>query len=111
MLVSYQVFTRRDPDMHPILLARQSRASPVRQQGESPVYRSLSAPHGMALNPGLNFKSPGAPKWSRGRDGDLRDIWRQVVQPFEENGPVGKVKICTVLGSESVVEHDTGMFV
>src|SRR5277367_4548408 len=40
---AYQVFTRRDPDAHPLLLERQSHVSPVRNPGESAVYRSQSS--------------------------------------------------------------------
>jgi len=85
--VTYQIATRQDPDTHPFLLARQAQGSPVRQPGESPVYRSQAAPHGMPLNAGLNVKDPGASKWSRGRDGDLRDVWRQAVAGVQEDGP------------------------
>lgn len=110
MVLSYQIFARRDPDTHPLLLARQSQPSPVRQEGESPVFRSHSAPHGMSLNVGLNVKDPGASKWSRGRDGDLRDVWRQAVRGTTEDGkPSAKGKILTVLGEEKVIEHKLGM--
>lgn len=110
VVVSYQLFARRDPDAHPMLLARQAQSSPVRQEGESPVYRSHSAPHGMSLNAGLNVKDPGASRWSRGRDGDLRDIWRQVVAGMQDEGPTkgAKGRILTVLGSERVIEHSLG---
>lgn len=74
------------------------------------MYRSHSAPHGMPLNTGLNVKDPGASKWSRGRDGDLRDVWRQVLSGTTEPGkPGGKGKLLTVLGEEKVIEHDLGM--
>lgn len=110
MILSYQVFARRDPDTHPLLLARQAQPSPVRQKGESPVYRSHSAPHGMPLNSGLNVKDPGASKWARGRDGDIRDVWRQAVNGAADEGkPVGTGKILTVLGAEKVIEHKLGM--
>ncbi|KAF3770684.1 acetyl-CoA synthetase-like protein [Cryphonectria parasitica EP155] len=106
MFLSYQVFARRDPDTHPLLLARQAQASPVRYKGESSVYRSHSSPHGMPLNSGLNVKDPGASKWSRGRDGDLRDVWRQAISGTSEPGkPTGKGKILTVLGGQKVLEH------
>ncbi|ROW11699.1 hypothetical protein VPNG_05578 [Cytospora leucostoma] len=107
LFLSYQVFARRDPDTHPLLLARQAQPSPVRQEGESSVYRSHSAPHGMPLNAGLNVKDPGASKWSRGRDGDLRDIWRQAVSGVSESGkPVGKGKLFTVLGDDNAIEYN-----
>lgn len=110
VFLSYQLFTRRDPDTHPLLLARQAQPSPVRQDGESSVYRSHSAPHGMPLNAGLNVKDAGAAKWSRGRDGDLRDIWRQAVSGTAQGDkPIGRGKILTVLGEEKVIEHKLGV--
>ncbi|WYZ38842.1 hypothetical protein EsH8_III_000756 [Colletotrichum jinshuiense] len=108
VIVSYRIVSSQDPDTHPMLLARQAQGSPVRQEGESPVYRSHSAPHGMPLNSGLNVKDPGASKWSRGRNGDLRDIWRRAATggSDEDGKPVaGKGRLLTVLGSENVVEH------
>jgi len=110
-LFAYQILTSRDPDAHPMLLARQAQASPVRQEGESSVFRSHSAPHGIPLNSGLNVKDPGDSKWSRGRDGDLRDIWRKVItgqvdREGKETGVVGR--LLTVLGTENVVEHELG---
>ncbi|KAF6819801.1 AMP-dependent synthetase ligase [Colletotrichum sojae] len=107
-IVTYRIVSSQDPDTHPMLLARQAQGSPVRQSGESPVYRSHSAPHGMPLNTGLNVKDPGASKWSRGRNGDLRDIWRKAANgPSAEDGNVsgGKGRLLTVLGSENVIEH------
>ncbi|KAF4876049.1 hypothetical protein CGCSCA1_v004735 [Colletotrichum siamense] len=108
VIVSYRIASSQDPDTHPMLLARQAQGSPVRQKGESPVYRSHSSPHGMPLNSGLNVKDPGASKWSRGRDGDLRDIWRKVVAGAtgdDGKGVMGKGRLLTVLGSENVIEH------
>jgi hypothetical protein len=113
-LVSYSLFSRQDPDTHPLLLARQAQASPVRQEGESPVYRSHGAPHSMPLSSGLNVKDPGASRWSRGRDGDLRDVWRQVVAGVQEvqgaGGKGARGKMFTVLGSENVIEHNLGEY-
>jgi len=106
---AYQVFTARDPDAHPMLLARQAQASPVRQEGQSPVFRSHSAPHGIPLNSGLSVKDPGDSKWSRGRDGDLRDVWRKTItgpvdQEGKETGEIGG--ILTVLGTENIIVHN-----
>ncbi|EFY94204.2 AMP-binding enzyme [Metarhizium robertsii] len=101
VLITYRIMSATEPDAHPLLLARQSMPSSVRKEGESAVYRSQSAPHGMALNAGLNVKDPGAPKFSRGRDGDLRDVWRKAV-----SGDAGaRGRLLTVLGSENVIEH------
>lgn len=105
-IISYRIVSSREPDIHPMLLARQAYPSNVRNEGESAVYRSLSAPHGMPLNSGLNVKDPGASKWSRGRDGDLRDIWRKAATGGEDGA---KGKLMTVLGSEKVIEHKMGM--
>ncbi|XWW95622.1 hypothetical protein V2A60_003588 [Cordyceps javanica] len=102
-ILGYRILHAADPDVHPILLARQSTASTVRNEGESAIYRSPLAPHGMPLNAGLNVKSAGASKWSRGRDGDLRDVWRKVVL----GGDAGaKGKLLTVHGSQNIEEHN-----
>ncbi|PYH88986.1 hypothetical protein BO71DRAFT_403419 [Aspergillus ellipticus CBS 707.79] len=109
-IVAFLVFsfvTSKDTDIHPFLLARQSTAFPVRQPGESAPYRSLETPHGFPLRSGLNVKDPGAPRWTSGRKGDLRDIWKAAVRgSVEEDGRVsGKQgKIYTVLGRKAI-EH------
>jgi len=109
-IVSFQLFTRRDPDTHPLLLARQATGSPVRQEGESPVYRSHAAPHGMPLNSGLAVRDPGVSKWAKGRDGDIRDIWRRAASGAPEGEePRGKGRLLTVFGTENIVEHKLGM--
>ncbi|KAL8687589.1 MAG: hypothetical protein Q9218_006284 [Villophora microphyllina] len=106
--IIYPIFITKDPDTHPFLLARQSSPSYVRQPGESAIYRSQETPYGYPLKSGLNVKDPGAQKWTAGRDGDLRDIWKKAVQgPTDDNGnhtgePGG---ITTVLGKEEVVEQ------
>ncbi|KAK3297488.1 uncharacterized protein B0H64DRAFT_319031 [Chaetomium fimeti] len=108
--LTYQIATRQDPDTHPFLLARQAQGSAVRQPGESPIYRAQGSPHGMPLNASLNVKDPGASKWSRGRDGDLRDIWRQAVAGVQEDGPTKGAtgRILTVLGTDKAIEHQLG---
>ncbi|KAL4728596.1 hypothetical protein ACLX1H_005347 [Fusarium chlamydosporum] len=102
LVVSYRIVSSREPDVHPMLLARQALPSSVRNEGESPIYRSQAAPHGMPLNTGLNVKDAGASKWSRGRNGDLRDVWKKAADGGE-NGAKGR--ILTVLGSQNVVDH------
>lgn len=105
----YPLFTAKDADTHPFLLARQAQASPIRQQGESAVYRSTDIPYGYPLRSGLHIKDPGASKWTAGRDGDLRDVWRAAVNgPTKEDGTPAPstAKITTVLGVEKIVEHD-----
>jgi hypothetical protein len=97
----------KDPDCHPFLLARQSTEAPIRQPGESGVFRSLETPYGYPLRTGLNVKDPGAPKWTAGRNGDLRDIWRAAVRgAVKEDGTIdgARGKLYTVLG-KSVKEH------
>lgn len=108
IFLAYPWLTWRDPDTHPLLLARQASASPVRQPGESSVYRSLESPHGYPLRAGLGVKDPGAPKWSSGRNGDLRDIWRQAVRGAtkDDGTPSGqKGTLYTILGQDKVNEH------
>ena len=103
----YPIFFTPEPDVHPLLLARQSTASPVRQPGESAIYRAQDVPHGYPLKSGLNVKDPGAPKWSGGKDGDLRDVWKKALSgPTDNDGkPAGAPgKILSVLGKEEVIE-------
>ncbi len=104
----YPLFYYADPDIHPLLLARQSAASPVRQPGESSTFRSLETPYTYPLKTGLNVKDPGAPKWTSGKDGDLRDVWKRAASgPVDSDGkPTGEPgKVLTVLGKEEIVEH------
>ena len=108
LFLAYPWLTWKDPDTHPFLLARQATASPVRQPGESAIYRSNEVPYGYPLRSGLNVKDPGTPKWSSGRNGDLRDIWIQAVRgPSKDDGSSTgpKGKFLTVLGREKVVER------
>ncbi|KAJ5134906.1 hypothetical protein N7448_000074 [Penicillium atrosanguineum] len=103
----YSVISSKDPDVHPFLLARQSTGSPIRQPGESATYRSLETPHGFPLRLGLNVKDPGAPKWTAGRRGDLRDVWKAALRgSLNPDGTVAgqQGKIYTVLGKQAV-EH------
>lgn len=103
----YSVISSKEPDVHPFLLARQSTAAPIRKQNESATYRCLETPHGLPLRLGLNVKDPGAPKWTGGRRGDLRDIWKTAVRgALNEDGTLsGKQgKIYTVLGRKAI-EH------
>ncbi|KAK6004428.1 hypothetical protein QM012_008290 [Aureobasidium pullulans] len=99
--VAYPLIFWAEPDTHPLLLARQAAASPVRQPRESAVYRSTEVPHGYGLKTGLSVREPGAPKWTAGRDGDLRDIWREAV-----NSSSTTPKIMSVHGGNSIVEYD-----
>lgn len=104
---SFSILLRKEPDVHPYLLARQATRGPVRQPGESAAYRSLETPHGFPLRSGLNVRDAGAPKWTGGRRGDLRDIWRTATRgAINEDGSIsGKQgKIFTVLGNK-VIEH------
>ena len=108
-ILLYPIFFTSEPDVHPFLLARQSAASHVRQPGESAIYRSLEVPHGYPLRSGLNVKDENAPKWSSGRDGDLRDVWKQALKGA--TGTDGKStgergRIMSVLGKEEIIEHN-----
>ncbi|MCJ1475814.1 hypothetical protein MMC13_004478 [Lambiella insularis] len=97
----YPLFSAQEPDTHPLLLARQASASQIRQPGESAIYRSLESPQGYPLRSGLNVKDSSAPKWTSGRDGDLRDIWKKASE-----GADGKPgRIVSVLGRETS-EHE-----
>lgn len=107
--LAYPWLAWRDPDSHPLLLARQASTSPIRQEKESAVYRSIEVPYGYPLRAGLGVKDPGAPKWSSGRNGDLRDIWRTAVRgPLKEDGSSAgnKGRVITVLGNQKPIEHD-----
>lgn len=109
---AYTVITSRDPDTHPMLLARQSQASPVRQEGQSAVFRNHTCPHGISLNSGLNIKDPGESRWASGRNGDLRDIWRKAVtgavgSDEKATGEIGN--LMTIYGSDKLVTHKLGL--
>lgn len=111
IVLIYPLLVSKDSDIHPFLLARQAQASQIRQQGESATYRSTEIPYGYPLRSGLGIKDPGASKWTTGRDGDLRDVWRQAVSgPSKEDGsPIGSgAKITTIHGVEKIVDHDLG---
>ncbi|KAF2021301.1 hypothetical protein BU24DRAFT_430041 [Aaosphaeria arxii CBS 175.79] len=106
--IGWVIYDTQDADTHPLLLARQAQASYVRQPGESASYRSPETPHGYPLRTGLAVKPPGAPMYSAGKDGDLRDIWRRVTGeiPLEKNAtPDGTGKIITVFGKQDITEH------
>jgi len=113
-IVSYFVYivvTSKDPDTHPMILLRQSSASLVRQPGESAVYRSPDTPHGFPLRTGLKVKPVGAPPYSGGLDGDLRDIWRRVTGDITIEHTTGAAadnveqKIFSVMGREEIINH------
>ncbi len=104
----YPLFFTPEPDIHPMILARQATASQVRQPGESAIFRSVETPQSYPLKSGLGVKDPGAPKWASGRDGDLRDVWKRALSgPLDNDGnPTGETsKILTVLGKEEAIEH------
>ncbi|KAF1936615.1 hypothetical protein EJ02DRAFT_438419 [Clathrospora elynae] len=106
--LGWAIYDNADADTHPLLLARQAQASYVRQSGESAVYRSPETPHGYPLRTGLAVKPAGAPMYSAGKDGDLRDIWLRVTGeiPLEKGASSnGTAKIMTVFGKEGVTEH------
>jgi hypothetical protein len=110
--VTYTIVTAQEPDIHPMILQRQSMPSPVRKSGESAIYRSPDVPHGYPLRTGLSVKSPVDPPYTAGRDGDLRDVWKRVTgeipipavrgQPASTERP----RILTVLGSKEILDHN-----
>ncbi|KAF1925047.1 uncharacterized protein M421DRAFT_71067 [Didymella exigua CBS 183.55] len=107
--VGWVVASDADADTHPLLLARQAQASYVRQPRESAVFRSPETPHGYPLRTGLAVKPAGAPMYSAGKDGDLRDIWRRVTGeiPLEKKASSrGTATLMTVQGTEQLSEHD-----
>ncbi|KAI6808802.1 acetyl-CoA synthetase-like protein [Hortaea werneckii] len=106
--VAYPILYPDEPDTHPLLLARQSSAAPVRNKNESAAYRSPEVPYRYPLKTGLNVKDPGAPRWASGKDGDVRDIWREVQRGGSQDADgktISSGSIMTVLGKE-VVEHN-----
>ena len=114
VFIIYPWLQTRDPDTHPLLLFRQATPSSVRQPGESAVYRSQDVPHGFPLTSGLNVRDTDTPIWARGRNGDLRDVWRKAVKGESDGNESTKKEtsaIFTVLGKEDILEHDLGEFV
>ncbi|KAH7396423.1 hypothetical protein BKA66DRAFT_409850 [Pyrenochaeta sp. MPI-SDFR-AT-0127] len=116
--VGWVIVDTADADTHPLLLARQAQASYVRQAGESAVFRSPETPHGCTrsllpapanpLRTGLAVKPAGAPMYSAGKDGDLRDVWRRATGeiPLDKGASSsGTANIMTVFGKEGVSEH------
>ncbi|MCJ1313205.1 hypothetical protein MMC25_006882 [Agyrium rufum] len=81
--ILWSLFTYQEADIHPLLLERQSNPSPTRQPGETAVHRSTEIPYGYPLRSGLNVKDADSPKWSAGRDGDLRDVWKKALEPHK----------------------------
>ena len=68
----------------------------------------METPHSYPLKTGLNVKDPGAPKWTSGKDGDLRDVWKRALSgPVDDGGKAtgGPGKVLTVLGKEEVIEY------
>ncbi|KAF2864583.1 hypothetical protein K470DRAFT_254214 [Piedraia hortae CBS 480.64] len=96
-LLVYPLIFPDEPDTHPLILARQTHASPVRNKFESAVYRSPEVPHGGSLRSGLVVKDDRSPRWAAGRDGDMRDVWRQALK--------GTGSIMSIMGTE-IITHD-----
>ena len=109
VFLAYCLFSLKDPDVHPYLLARQATEAPVRQPGQSAAFRNLEVPHGFSLKTGLNVKDPQAPKWTGGRNGDLRDIWNQAIRGTTSADGITAAgqrgKLYSVLGRK-VIEHN-----
>lgn len=105
VFIIYNIFSSREPDVHPYLLARQATEAPVRQPGQSAAFRSLEVPHGFPLRSGLNVKDPDAPRWTSGRNGDLRDVWRSAARGTTGENAGQRGKIHSVLG-KTTSEHN-----
>jgi hypothetical protein len=110
--LGYVILFAEEPDIHPMLLARQASVSAVRKEGESAIYRSPETPEGLPLRSGLNVRLPSDPPYSAGRDGDLRDIWRKVkgeilptISRFNPPPNIQQQTISTVLGREQLIDH------
>ncbi|KKA27735.1 hypothetical protein TD95_001295, partial [Thielaviopsis punctulata] len=91
-----------ESELHPMQLARQSMRSEMRHPGQSAIYRAAAQGFN-GLVKGLNVVEDGAPKFSHGRDGDLRDVWRKFAKGNDKGE---KSVITTVLGLEKKVTHD-----
>lgn len=107
--VAYPIIYPEEADTHPLLLARQASISAVRKKKESAVYRSPEVAGDTPLKSGLNVKDAGAPRWAAGKDGDLRDVWREVQRGGSKDADgkdVPKGAIMTLLGRDEVVEHE-----
>ena len=105
----YPLLVYREPDTHPLLLSRQSNVSMVRMPGESATYRSLEVPDGLSLRTGLNVRSEGDSKWRIGKDGDVRDVWKRVIDGTltDDGKRTGhRSNIQTVYGLEEVETHE-----
>ena len=112
-VIGHTILTATEPDIHPMILMRQSSAGRVRHPGESAVYRSPEVPEGMPLRSGLGVKLPTDPMYSSGRDGDLRYIWRRVTGEIPLPSIRGasqptpkKQEILTVFGRQDIQSHD-----
>ena len=108
-VLGWPLLTYKEPDTHPLLLSRQANVGMVRQPGESAVYRSLEVPHGLPLRTGLNVKDKGQSKWSMGKDGDVRDVWRRFVAGSvsdDANATGARGSIKTVYGRQDIETHD-----
>lgn len=97
--LTYPAFFSPEPDLHPLLLARQSAPSRVRQSHESAPYRSLDTPYGFPLRSSLSLKTT-----SSRRAADLRDIFEQAAYGPIESDARGRLTI--VLGKEQQQYHE-----
>jgi hypothetical protein len=88
---------RKTPDLHPLLLTRQSNVSSIRNPGESAVYRNTAIYDSQPLVSGLQIRDPDAPAWKQPKDGDIRDVLRSAVK--------GTGAIFTIRGHEERIEH------
>ena len=71
------------------------------------MYRSADIPYGYPLRSGLNVKDSETPKWSAGRNGDLRDIWIQAERGLKLDGSASNntARFLTVRGKDRLEER------
>ena len=65
VVLGYIKFNKSEPDVHPLLLQQQASVTPIRNEGESAIYRSKSVPHGSPLS-----------KQSSEKVKTLYDVWQ-----------------------------------
>ncbi|KAH0606332.1 uncharacterized protein H6S33_003993 [Morchella sextelata] len=89
-LLVVPIFWQTDPDIHPLILHRQSNVAPIRNPKESAVHRSNNVPSNQPFVTGLNL--PTEQKFQI-RDGDIRDIWKLAIEK-------GNGKMLSVRGAD-----------
>jgi len=113
LVVTYSLTWSRQPDVHPMILGRQSYVGRVRNINESPIYHSLDAPGGR-MRTGLGIRLAQDRPYAPARDGDLRHIWLvvtgQAVFPtaatrLVQNKPAGTKQTIFTISGLGAVRH------